>query len=143
MTDEKWDYHRTIQIGFDVLNLLADRFRREMGRRFDTVWDEALSRLDGFAGGLFGGIAPYSENADLNITMLRTRYEEWEGDKDEMMVLEAFVEVVRKIIPPVKRHLGDRFVRETLEEAAGILTMIGKYQKDTLIAERLRKRIQG
>ncbi|MBN2122932.1 MAG: hypothetical protein JW821_01445 [Deltaproteobacteria bacterium] len=143
MTGEKVDLHRTIQIGFDVLNLLAERFRQEMGRRFDEVWKEALSHLDGFAGELFVDIAPYRENADLNITILRTRYEDREGDKDEGMVLDAFTELIGEVIPPVRKHLGERLVEEAIEEAAGILAIIGKYQKDMVIAERLKQRLRG
>ena len=142
MTGEKMDLQRTIQIGFDVLNLLAERFRREMGLRFDEVWKEALSQLDGFAGELFVDIAPYGENADLNITIVRTRYEDREGDKDEGMVLDAFIELIGKILPPVRKHLGERLVQEALKEATEILAIIGKYQKDLVIAERLKERIQ-
>ncbi|MFH1488233.1 MAG: hypothetical protein ABII06_04970 [Pseudomonadota bacterium] len=132
-----------IQIGFDVLNILIDQFRLEMGRRFDALWADALSELDGLAGELFHGISPETANITVNLYVVKSRYDEREGDKDATMVLDAFTELVSRVLDTVRKTLGEGLVSKALREAVKILSMVDKYQQELRLPDYFKKKIQG
>lgn len=132
---ETVDTQAIIQIGLDVLNIMADRFRKEMGREFDNLWKDCLSELEGFPRELFLDISPDKENLDMNIYIMKSRYDGLEGDKDETVIIDAFLELIGKMITSVKKYLGEVLVKEAVQEALRILFMVDKYQQDMVVVE--------
>jgi hypothetical protein len=139
---EELDVRMVIRIGFDVLNILADRFRKEMGRQFDEAWEDSLSELKGFAKVLFEDVRAGRESREINITVVNTRYQAMEGEKDGTMILDAFTEIIDRMIASTRRYLGEGPVRDALQEAVRLLSVVKKYQPDRVITETFLRRIQ-
>jgi hypothetical protein len=148
MTEQKdktdGDHTRAaIQIGFDVLNILTDQFRRDMGRQFDAIWAGIQSELLGASKELFHGINPHRENIHVNLYLLKSRYENMAGETDEAMVLDAFADVIGRVVGASKRTLGEVLVDNALQEAMKMLSMVDKYKQDMMPADYFKKKIQG
>lgn len=138
----KVDAETVIQIGFDVLDILAGRFRQEMGRQFERVWAEGLSQLTGATRILFEDIHVEKENLSLNITIMRARYGDMEAEGDHLVILRAFMEVMGIVLKGVRKYLGEGLVKEALREAVRILRLVERHQKDMGVAEIFIRRIQ-
>ena len=138
----KVDIQTIIQIGFDVLNILADRFRREMGQEFDNIWDDCLNGLEGFTRELFNDIGPDKENQGMNIYIIKGRYDDFEGEKDPTIVLHAFAGLIANMITSIEKYLGEGLVEGAVQEAVKVLSMVGKYQKGMTIAEYFIDRLR-
>lgn len=143
MNSIKLDIQIVTRMGFDVLSLLTERIRQETGRQFDMVWKECISELKAPALGLFNDIRPDKENMEINNTILRSRFQNMPVGKDEIMVLDAFAELVQKILERTKRILGEAFVDKALKEAKDLLTMVGKYQQDPAAANYFLEKIKA
>jgi hypothetical protein len=122
-------------IGLDVLNLLTEGFRQKMGRQFERIWEQCLSETHGFDWEIFHDIRPDADNVDMNITIIKSRYKQIEGAKDEKMLLEGFLDVTKRVCTAVKSYLGEGAVNDTVQKAVEMLSMIGKYQRDPVITE--------
>ena len=140
---ENVDIQSIIQIGFDALHLLIDRFRREMGRQFDTVLKDCLDGLEEFPRELFRDISLDKEHQDMNIYIIKARYDDFEGEKDSTKVLDAFIELITEITTVIKTVLGKGLVEEAVQEAIKVLSMVEKYQQDMPAVEYLIERLGG
>jgi len=130
-------------IGLDVLNLLGERFGQEMGRQFERIWEQCISETQGFDWEIFHEIRPDRDNLDMNITIIKSRYRQIGGAKDEKMLLEGFLEVIHRVSTSAKSYLGEGPVNDALQQAGEMLSMIGKYQRDPVITEAFVSRLRG
>ncbi len=134
-TGSQGDSHEermVIQIGFDVLNILTERFEREMGKNYERVWMESLEGMEGLSKALFEGIRPDVEQRDINMHIVRTRWEE-QGDPSGSAtpLVRAFLEVIGTQLDAVRRVLGGHIVDQAKREACRVLSMVDKYQGGT------------
>lgn len=130
-------------IGLDVLNLLSERFRQEMGRQFERIWEQCISETQGFDREIFHDIRPDRDNLDMNITIIKSRYKQIDGPKDEKMLLEGFLEVTHRVSISAKSYLGEAPVNDAVQKAIEMLSMIEKYQRDAVITEAFVSRLRG
>jgi hypothetical protein len=143
MTQEKTSGHKgpqietIVRIGLDTMLILANRFHQEMGEEFDRVWTRCLSELEGFNREVFSDLHLDSENLDLNVTILKSRYRERAGTKNEDMMIEGFLEIMSKVTTSVRNYLGEGPVREAAQEAVEKLSILEKYQPDSTITQTL------
>ena len=139
---EKIDVQRAIQIGFDVLHILADRFRPKVGQEFDNTWSDCLKGLEGIALDLFKDISSDKENQYTNVYIIKARYDGFEGQKDATVLLDAFAGFIKEMITSIKRYLGEGIVEEAVQEAIKILSMVEKYQQGIMITEYFIDRLR-
>jgi len=132
-----------IQVGFDVLDILAARFEKEMGREFLRVWNESLAGMGGPAAALFEGIQPGADNRDINRHIVRTRWDDREDRNDIRIIQEAFLEVIDKQLETARRILGLRIVEQATGEAVRVLSMVDRHEGDTEVARAFMGRLQG
>jgi hypothetical protein len=124
-------------IGLDMLGTLADRFRQEMGLEFDRIWDRCLSELDGFSREIFCDLRLERESLDLNVTVLKSRYRDLEGAKDEDMLIRAFLALAEKVRALTQVYLGEKPARDALRAVVERLTLLEKYQQDPAVIQAM------
>jgi hypothetical protein len=130
-------------IGLDMLGTVADRFGQEMGREFDRLWGKCLSELEGFAREMFSDLHLDRESLDLNVTVLKSRYRDLEGPKDEDMLVRAFLTLVEKVTALTQVYLGEKPVRDALQAVVERLSLLEKYQKDPSVVQAMIERLMG
>jgi hypothetical protein len=124
-------------IGLDMLGTLADRFRQEMGLEFDRIWEKCVSELEGFAREMFRDLRLDRGSLDLNVTILKSRYRDMEGPKDEDMLIRAFLVIVEKVKALAQVYLGEKPVRDALQAVVERLFMLEKYQQEPMIIQAM------
>lgn len=132
-----------IQVGFDVLDILATRFEKEMGREFLRVWNESLAGMGCPAAALFEGIQPGADNRDINRHIVRTRWDDRKDRNDPRIIQEAFLEVIDKQLEAARRILGLGIVEQATGEAVRVLSMVERYEGDSEVARAFMGRLRG
>jgi len=140
---EKADIQTIIQISLDVLDILTDRFRQEMGRQFDIVWKDCLKGMKGFSREIFHDIHPDKENLDMNTYIIKSRYDGFEGEKDEEILIDAFNTFIGELIASIKKYLGEGIVKNAVQDAIRVLSMVEKYKQGTTIGKYYIEKLEG
>ena len=101
-----------------------------------------MVELEGSARQLFNDISPDKENLDMNTYIIKSRYNNLEGDKNQIIIIDAFIELIEKLITLIKKYLGEGLVKKAVQEAIRVLKMVDKYQEDMAIVEYFIERLQ-
>jgi hypothetical protein len=127
----------------DLLQVLTARFKLEMGRQFDRMWEDCLDGLGNVAAQLFQGVNPDKESLDLNVHVVKSRYKGLEKEEDAGLLLDAFAELVRLVTDSAQKYLGKGIVDEAVGEGIKILALVEKYQQDPELADGFRRLLKN
>ena len=139
---EKLDVKTIIHQGLDLLNTLSDHLRKDIGVRFDEVWRDCQDHMKGLAKALLFELKPDKENLEMNAYVIQTRYEAFEGNKDEMALIYSFDDFIGLLLRSLEEYLGRGPVNEAIEDAIGVMSMIKKYKSGSTTADFFIERLQ-
>ena len=132
-----------IQVGFDVLDMLAGRFQQEMGRQFDALWSESIEGAGRFAWELFHDIRLEEDDLNVNSYVVKGRFQDCGKTGDSFVLLDAFLALIGELTISVRKCLGQDFVRQAVQSAIELLNILDKYQKDMDVVEHYREKLEN
>lgn len=132
-----------IDIGFDVLHILARSFEKEMGRAFYRVWNESLEGMQGLSRSLFEGLQAGGDHREINTHIVRVRWEERREPGDFEPLLQAFLSLLDAQLAAARRVLGPSLVQQASGEAVRMLSMVDRYRGKDAVARRFLERLEA
>ncbi len=132
-----------IDMGFDVLHILARSFEKEMGRAFHRVWNESLEGTQGLSRFLFEGLQAGGDHREINRHIVRARWEDRRGQGGFEPLLQAFVSLLDAQLAAARRVLGPSLVQQASGEAARMLSMVDRYRGKDSVARRFLERLEA
>jgi hypothetical protein len=133
------DYTEIINIYLDLLRILESSFRKEVGKRFVSIFNKCLNELTGQSKELLRSL-DLSKDFQAGIVMeISKRFAEQDKATEGRLLLSSpFNKLIFLLITRMKKALGVGLAEKALQEMMNILEYVEKYRRDAVIMDYVR-----
>ncbi len=133
------DYTKIINIYLDLLRILETNFRKEMGKRFESILHKCLNELTGQSKELLRSLDLSKDYQTGVVTQISKRFAEKEKATEGRLVLSSsFNKLVFLLIMRMQKLLGKGLVERSLKEMMSILQDVERYRREPEIMDYVR-----
>jgi hypothetical protein len=133
------DYTQIINIYLDLLRILETNFRKEMGRRFESILDKCLHELSGQSKEILRSLDLSKDYQTGIVTQISKRFFEKEKATEGRLVLSSsFNKLLFLLIMRMQKLLGKALVEKSLKEMMNILQDVARYRRESEIMDYVR-----
>lgn len=133
------DYTQIVNIYLDLLRILEGNFRKEVGKRFESILDKCLNELTGQSKELLRSLDLSREYQAGIVTQISKRFAEKEKATEGRLVLSSsFNKLLFLLIMRMQKLLGKGLVERSLKEMMNILQDVGRYRREPEIMDYVR-----
>ncbi|RLC26361.1 MAG: hypothetical protein DRH56_04630 [Deltaproteobacteria bacterium] len=143
MKNDETHYHEIISLYLDLLGILEKNFRAEMGRQFDTVFEQCKGALSQQAGEILRDITLSEESRERTAGRVYERFAGLLGpDGSPLALASALNEFLNLLLARMKKALGVLIQRKTLEEMLDMVGYVKKYSEDVELMKYVRGNLE-
>jgi hypothetical protein len=133
------DYTQIINIYLDLLRILETNFRKEMGKRFESILDKCLNELTGHSKELLRSLDLSRDYQTGIVTQISKRFAEKEKATEGRLVLSSsFNKLLFLLIMRMQKLLGKALAERSLKEMMNILQNVERYRREPEIMDYVR-----
>ncbi len=133
------DYTKIINIYLDLLRILETNFRKEVGKRFESILHKCLNELTGQSKELLRSLDLSKDYQTGVVTQISKRFAEKEKATEGRLVLSSsFNKLVFLLIMRMQKLLGKGLVERSLKEMMSILQDVERYRREPEIMDYVR-----
>jgi hypothetical protein len=133
------DYTQIVNIYLDLLRILEKNFRKEVGRRFESILDKCLNELTGQSKELLRSLDLSKDYQAGTATQISKRFGEKEKAVEGRLVLSSsFNKLLFLLIMRMQKLLGKALVLKSLKEMMNILQDVERYRREPEIMDYVR-----
>ena len=137
------DYIEIFHLYFDLLKIIEANFQREIGKQFETVFNECKDELTGQSKELFGELSLSKDDQEGFIEEISGRLSGQSTTTESKLSLQSsFNKLAFLLIMRMKKVLGVGLTEKTLKEMMEILEYVEKYREDTEMMSYVRENLQ-
>jgi len=133
------DYTKIVNIYLDLLRILETDFRKEVGKRFESILDKCLNELSGQSKELLRSLDLSKDYQAGIVTQISKRFAEKEKAVEGRLVLSSsFNKLLFLLIMRMQKLLGEGLVERSLKEMMNILQDVERYRREPEIMDYVR-----
>jgi hypothetical protein len=133
------DYTQIINIYLDLLRVLETNFRKEVGKRFESVLDKCLNELTGQSKELLRSLDLSKDYQTGIVTQISRRFAHKEKATEGRLVLSSsFNKLLFLLILRMEKLLGKALAGRSLKEMMNILQDVERYRREPEIMDYVR-----
>jgi hypothetical protein len=133
------DYTKIVNIYLDLLRILETNFRKEVGKRFESILNKCLNELTGQSKELLRSLDLSRDYQTGVVTQISKRFAEKERATEGRLVLSSsFNKLVFLLIMRMQKLLGKDLVERSLKEMMNILQDVERYRREPEIMDYVR-----
>ncbi len=133
------DYTHIVNIYLDLLRILETNFRKEMGKRFESILDRCLNELTGQSKELLRSLDLSRDYQAGIVTQISKRFAEKEKAVEGRLVLSSsFNKLLFLLIMRMHKLLGKALVEKSLKQMMNILQDVERYRREPEIMDYVR-----
>jgi hypothetical protein len=133
------DYTQIVNIYLDLLRILETNFRKEVGKRFESILDKCLNELTGQSKELLRSLDLSKDYQAGIATQISKRFAEKEKAVEGRLVLSSsFNKLLFLLIMRMQKLLGKALVERSLKQMMNILQDVERYRREPEIMDYVR-----
>jgi hypothetical protein len=133
------DYTQIVNIYLDLLRILETNFRKEVGKRFESILDKCLNELTGQSKELLRSLDLSKDYQAGIATQISKRFAEKEKAVEGRLVLSSsFNKLLFLLIMRMQKLLGKALVESSLKQMMNILQDVERYRREPEIMDYVR-----
>jgi hypothetical protein len=133
------DYTQIVNIYLDLLRILEKNFRKEVGKRFESILDKCLNELTGQSKELLRSLDLSKDYQAGTATQISKRFGEKEKAVEGRLVLSSsFNKLLFLLIMRMQKLLGKALAVKSLKEMMNILQDVERYRREPEIMDYVR-----
>jgi hypothetical protein len=133
------DYTHIVNIYLDLLRILETNFRKEVGKRFESILDKCLNELTGQSKELLRSLDLSKDYQAGIATQISKRFAEKEKAVEGRLVLSSsFNKLLFLLIMRMQKLLGKALVESSLKQMMNILQDVERYRREPEIMDYVR-----
>jgi hypothetical protein len=133
------DYTQIVNIYLDLLRILENNFRKEVGKRFESILDKCLKELTGQSKELLRSLDLSKDYQAGTATQISKRFGEKEKAVEGRLVLSSsFNKLLFLLIMRMQKLLGKALAVKSLKEMMNILQDVERYRREPEIMDYVR-----
>jgi len=129
--EKLFHYQGIIHLYLGLLNIVATRFRKEMGKRFDNVFGKCKSELTGQSKALLHDLNLSEQNHQATVDNISKRFASQPKGVDQRLILyTSFNKLLYLLLLRMKKGLGRNVAEKTIMEMMRMLVEVQKHRTD-------------
>ncbi|NIR17598.1 MAG: hypothetical protein GWN86_28295 [Desulfobacterales bacterium] len=133
------DYTQIVNIYLDLLRILETNFRKELGKRFESILDKCLNELTGQSKELLRSLDLSKDYQAGIATQISKRFAEKEKAVEGRLVLSSsFNKLLFLLIMRMQKLLGKALAVKSLRQMMNILQDVERYRREPEIMDYVR-----
>lgn len=133
------DYTQIVNIYLDLLRILETNFRKELGKRFESILGKCLNELTGQSKELLRSLDLSKDYQAGIATQISKRFAEKEKAVEGRLVLSSsFNKLLFLLIMRMQKLLGKALVKRSLKQMMNILQDVERYRREPEIMDYVR-----
>ncbi len=133
------DYTKIVNIYLDLLRILETNFRKEVGKRFESILDKCLNELSGQSKELLRSLDLSKDYQAGTVAQISKRFAEKEKAVEGRLVLSSsFNKLLFLLIMRMQKLLGKGLAERSLKEMMIILQDVERYRREPEIMDYVR-----
>jgi hypothetical protein len=133
------DYTQIVNIYLDLLRILETNFRKEVGKRFDSILNKCLNELTGYSKELLRSLDLSRDYQAGIATQISKRFAEKEKAVEGRLVLSSsFNKLLFLLIMRMQNLLGKALAERSLKQMMNILQDVERYRREPEIMDYMR-----
>ena len=133
------DYTQIVNIYLDLLRILETNFRKEVGKRFESILDKCLNELTGQSKELLRSLDLSKDYQAGIATQISKRFAEKEKAVEGRLALSSsFNKLLFLLITRMQKLLGKALVESSLKQMMNILQDVERYRREPEIMDYVR-----
>lgn len=137
--EEGADYTEIINLYLDLLGIIENSYRKEMGKEVENVFRKCRDELTGQSKDLFHDLNLSKDNQEMVQKEIYSRFAgQSKAAEGRLVLLSSFNKLSFLLIMRMKKVLGVGLAERTLNEMMNILEYVEKYRQDTEVMNYVR-----
>ncbi|NNG08192.1 MAG: hypothetical protein HKM90_10735 [Desulfobacteraceae bacterium] len=133
------DYTHIVNIYLDLLRILETNFRKEVGKRFESILNKCLNELTGQSKELLRSLDLSKDYQAGIVTQISKRFAEKEKATEGRLVLSSsFNKLVFLLVTRMEKLLGKGVTERSLQQMMNILQDVERYRREPEIMDYVR-----
>jgi hypothetical protein len=133
------DYTQIVNIYLDLLRIVETNFRKEVGKRFESILDRCLNELTSQSKELLRSLDLSKDYQAGIATQISKRFAEKEKAVEGRLVLSSsFNKLLFLLIMRMQKLLGKALVQSSLKQMMNILQDVERYRREPEIMDYVR-----
>jgi hypothetical protein len=136
-------YHEIINLYLDLLCILESNLRKEIGRQFDSVFDQSKNELSEQGKTLLHDLVLSEKPYEKIAKRVYGRFSELLGpDGSPLALASSFNELLHILIQRMKKTLGVLVTEQALKEMINMVGYVKKYSEDVELMKFVRGNLE-
>ncbi len=137
-------YHEIINLYLDLLGILENNLRKELGRQFDTVFDQCKNQLGEQGKMLLHDLVLSEKPYEKIANRVYGRFSELLGpDGSPLALASSFNELLGILILRMKKALGVFVTEQAVNEMINMVGYVKKYSEDVELMKFVRGNLES
>jgi hypothetical protein len=133
------DYTQIVNIYLDLLRILEANFRKEVGKRFESILDKCLNGLTGQSKSLLRSLDLSKDYQAGIATQISKRFAEKDKAVEGRLVLSSSLnKLLFLLLMRMQKLLGQALVERSLKQMMNILQDVERYRREPEIMDYVR-----
>jgi hypothetical protein len=133
------DYTQIVNIYLDLLRILEANFRKEVGKRFESILDKCLNELTGQSKSLLRSLDLSKDYQAGIATQISKRFAEKDKAVEGRLVLSSSLnKLLFLLLMRMQKLLGQALVERSLKQMMNILQDVERYRREPEIMDYVR-----
>jgi hypothetical protein len=137
------DFVEIINLYLDLLRIIEGKFRKEVGKEFDEIFETYKNELPDPSKELFRNLTVSEGHVEGMVEEISTQVAT-HGSLTEakLFLLSSFNKLIYMLLMKMKKVLGDSLSERTLEEMVNVVQYVEKYRQEADIMDYLRANLE-
>lgn len=137
--EEGADYTEIINVYLDLLGIIENGYRKEVGKEVENIFRKCRDELTGQSKELFHDLNLSKKNHETVLKEIYSRFAvQSKAAEGRLVLLSSLNKLVFMLIMRMKKVLGITLAERTLNEMMHILEYVEKYRQDTEVMNYVR-----